>query len=168
MIYIGIDPGEGKGKEGAVATLHPQINFINIVDCPQTEEAMAEIIMQYDIRNLCVTLEKAPKKMSILDKNGKRRILHPTVLYGNFKAWKGILATLNSCYGLRYDIVHPRTWQTILDGNKKLSTKERAMEMACRLYPEAKELLIGPRGAKKFGRSDALIILEYGRRKIWL
>lgn len=162
MIYVGIDPGEGKGKEGAIAFYDPKTKWINIKECPQTKEAMVDLFLYSNAENMCVTIEKAPKKMKV---NG--RILHPTVLYGNFQAWHGILATLNGVYGLKYDIVHPRTWQTILPTNKKLSTKEKAMEMALRLYPEARHFLIGHRGAKKFGRSDALMIMEYGKRKIW-
>lgn len=164
MIYIGIDPGEKKGDPGAVAIWDPGYMTCPIIeDCPQIEEAMAEILLEYPIENLRVTLEKAPKIMKIQGKT-----YHPTILYGNYRAWKGILAVLNVSHHLKYDIVHPRTWQTILDTNRKFNTKERAMEMACRLYPEVVPLLRGPRGAKKFGRSDAMIIMEYGKRKIWV
>lgn len=168
MIYIGIDPGDAKGKEGAIAILNSEQNRIEIYNCPQTIQERVNLLdgIAYGYgpsKKVVATIEKASKVIRI----GKKTY-HSTVLWGNYQAWLGILSALF----IKHEIVPPRRWQTILDGNKKLSTKERAWETACRLYPEAMKFLHGRRNkkgelAKKYGRSDALMILEYGRRKIW-
>ena len=165
MIYIGIDPGEGKGNPGAVAILNTFATGFNISDtieihdCPQTDKEMVDILELYDRKYICIAIEKASKIIRIDDKT-----YHATVLWGNYRAW--LMACC--CLQLKVEIVPPRTWQSkILDGNKKLSTKDRAWEAACRLYPEVSHLLKGPRGGKKYGRSDAIGIMEYGRRFVF-
>lgn len=160
MIYIGIDPGE----EGALAALDfglpkERYNF-EIFDCPKTLQErwnLLESILDNFNKNIIVAIEKASKTIRI----GKKTY-HATVLWGNYQAWLVVLICLN----IRHEIVPARRWQTILETNKKLSTKERAWETACRLYPEAIPMLKGPRGAKKFGRSDALMIAEWARRNL--
>lgn len=163
MIYIGIDPGEAKGKEGALAMLNNERDSIEIYDCPKTDQEIYDLLMSIcygygPSKKVLVTIEKASKAIRIGNKT-----YHATVLWGNYRAW--LMACC--CLRLKTEIVPPRRWQSkILDGNKKLTTKERAWEAACRLYPKALPLLKGKRGAKKFGRSDALCIMEWGRRNL--
>jgi hypothetical protein len=175
MIYGGIDPGE----DGAISIIekHKKNPFpfpkkpaleqhfieekrIEIYDCPKTLQErrdLLESIAGYGFKNIVFAIEKASKTIRIGIKT-----YHATVLWGNYQAWLMAL----TCLDIRHEIVPARRWQTILDGNKKLSTKERAWEAACRLYPEAIPLLKGKRGSKKFGFSDALMIGEWGRRNL--
>lgn len=157
MIYIGIDPGE----DGAVVIKgfgKDDFQNLEIYDCPKTDQEMKELLADFYPGHTCIAIEKASKTIRI----GKKTY-HATVLWGNYRAW----CMACCCLGFKYEIVSPRCWQSaILDGNKKLNTKERAWEAACRLYPEAIPLLKGKRGAKKFGRSDALCIAEWARRNL--
>lgn len=163
MIYLGIDPGE----DGALAVLRPaQIGHLKIYDCPkilQERRDLLKLILHMDNPNfhgheyIVAAIEKASKMIRIGQKT-----YHAPILWGNYQAWLMALICLN----IRHEIVPARRWQSILDKNKKLTIKERAWEMACRLYPEAIPLLKGKRGAKKFGHSDSLIIAEWARRNL--
>lgn len=171
MIYIGIDSGE----DGAIAVIettiepphiHNHLMRIEIYDCPKTLQErrdLLESILHMENPNfsrheyVVAAIEKASRTIRIGNKT-----YHATVLWGNYQAWLMALV----CLDIRHDKVPARRWQTILDKNKKLTVKERAREAACGLYPEAIPLLKGKRGAKKFGRSDALMIAEWARRNL--
>lgn len=165
MIYIGIDPGEVDGaiaifeivRDCGIGDIFHQ--SIQIYDCPKTHQEMKGLFQDFYPGKVRVAIEKASKTIHI----GKKTYHATTVLWGNYQAW--LMACV--CLGFKHEIVPPRKWQSkICDGNKKLSTKVRAWEAACRLYPEAIPLLKGKRGAKKFGRSDAVCIMEWARRNL--
>ncbi len=162
MIYVGIDPGE----DGAIAIMNEDGYHFEIFDCPKTLQERQDLlksILHMDNPNfegheyIVAAIEKASQTIRIGNKT-----YHATILWGNYQTW--LMALI--CLKIRHEIVPARRWQTILDKNKKFTTKERAWEMCTRLYPEVISILKGKRGAKKYGRSDALMIAEWARRNL--
>lgn len=85
---------------------------------------------------------------------------------GNFKLgegfglWKGLLAA----DGVVHELVRPQRWKReVLDGAAKTPQAEAAI--AARLYPAARQDLVGPKGGLREGRVDALLIAHYGLRR---
>ena len=165
MIFIGIDPG----LDGAVAaiddTAYPG-ETVRITNCPKTIKDMVAILRPYRfIRQMVrVCLEEVPKVIRrpatfTERKRGLKVVVVPaTELRRNYGEWRGILAALE----IPFECVPPKKWQSIVDGPKKTKIKGRVFDMAQRLYPQA--VLHGPKGGKKDGRSDALVMAEYMRR----
>jgi len=68
---------------------------------------------------------------------------------------------------ISYQEVHSKTWQTtFFKGIMGADTKQKSFAVANQLYPRYAELFRGPRGAVKDGRTDALLIAEYGLRQV--
>ena len=69
--------------------------------------------------------------------------------------------------GLRYEIVSAKTWQKEffqgLGRSSSDTTKTLSYQVAARLFPKAE--LTTKRGRVLDGRSDSLLLSEYGRRK---
>lgn len=78
----------------------------------------------------------------------------------SYGIWIGILAA----YKLPYVEIDPRTWERrtvpFARGEK---LKSASCDEALRRFPHLKEKLVGPRGGKKDGRADAILIACYGR-----
>ena len=75
----------------------------------------------------------------------------------NFGEWQGILKALN----IPFEFVTPQKWQKgIFDSMAKGDRKAMSLDMARRLFPSADLRL-----KKHHGRSDALLIAEYLRRR---
>jgi len=78
---------------------------------------------------------------------------------------QGLFEGLLIAHHARYELVLAKTWQkhfgiTGAKGDKKV----QSYMVATKLFPTAK--LTGPRGGKKDGRSDALLIAEWCRRRL--
>ena len=83
---------------------------------------------------------------------------------GAFSLGKGVMLweAAAEFLGFRFSKIHPRTWkQEIMGGMGK--EKEAAVYRAQQLFPNV--CFIGPKGGKKDGLAEALLIAEYGRRK---
>jgi hypothetical protein len=80
---------------------------------------------------------------------------------------QGVLEALCSALRLPYELVTPRRWQSdMLDGIQGSDTKQRAVLAAQRLFPHV-SLLRTERSRKlDSGFADALLIAEWGRRKL--
>ena len=80
---------------------------------------------------------------------------------------QGALEALCSALRLPYELVTPRRWQSeMLDGIQGSDTKQRAILAAQRLFPHV-SLLRTERSRKlDSGFADALLIAEWGRRKL--
>lgn len=78
-----------------------------------------------------------------------------------FGLWEGMLVGM----GLRYQIVHPRTWQKIMlrdvPGD---NTKTRSILAAERLFPSVDLRKNGRCRTPHDGKADALLMAEYGKR----
>ena len=73
---------------------------------------------------------------------------------------EGILLALN----IPYETIYPQEWQKEFSIIKSKNTKFASYEKASSLFPNAK--LKTERGRILDGRCDALLIAEYGRRKM--
>ncbi len=154
MIFIGIDPG----LTGAVASLSVDVALVG--DTPIHRVGKSKRV--YDVsrmrRELSALLDCGEECFAILEQQQampKQGVSSTFKTGQGFGLWEGILAALH----IRYEIVHPTRWKKrMLDG---LPTKDKASSriVAGRLFPDVD---LGRR--KDNGRSDALLLAEYGRR----
>ena len=159
MMIVGID----QGLDGAVAILSLRGEVIHIADSPSFEtmngkkkrrehdaRGMAEILIERrKVKPVFVFLEK----VGSMPKQGVRS----TFTFGQgYGIWLGIVATL----GYRLELVRPQLWKgELMKGQPK--EKDAARLVARQMFPAA-ELHLKKHG----GRADALLIAEYGRRRI--
>lgn len=163
-MIIGIDPG----LLGAIACVSNDSTLLSIYDMPT------------------VGIKKGKKSRSIYDVVGLRKILsgfspeRATVFieqtqslppgfrvqasYGLGRC-EGLLEGMLSMKGVSYELVRAQEWQkhfgiTKAKGDKKV----QSYVIAHRLFPNAE--LTTPRGRKLDGRSDALLIGEWGHRRV--
>jgi hypothetical protein len=69
------------------------------------------------------------------------------------------------CLGIKYELVNPRAWQIHFGiSSKKGDTKDQSVMIAHQLFPNVE--LKTPKGRVLDGLADALLIAEYGRRKL--
>lgn len=81
--------------------------------------------------------------------------------YG-FGIWIGALSALS----IPFTIVQARTWQKeFFPPRGDDDTKEIAYKIASQLYPQSAKEMRGPRNGLIDGRSDSVLIAEYGKRK---
>lgn len=184
---VGID----NGYKGAIVELDDQ-REATIIDMPTVEEqrgkskrqhydkhAMAAIVRKYaKVENLpqhcktestveegdqiLVLLEQAtPMKGKIGGGAGSAQ--------GNFRTgmgsgiWQGLLIA----YQIPYQEVHSKTWQTLFfKGIHGQDTKQKSFNVASQLFPKHAQDFKGPRGGIKDGRTDAILIAEYGLRQL--
>lgn len=88
---------------------------------------------------------------------------------GNFRTgmgsgiWQGLLIA----YQIPYQEVHSKTWQTLFfKGIHGQDTKTKSFNVASQLFPKYASEFSGPRGGVKDGRTDAILIAEYGLRQL--
>jgi len=160
-LYIGIDPG----VSGAIAAIDQKQNVLLLKDWPGDEIGAADIIRKlvrdYDA-DIKAALEKAqavPGQATITKgKFGGGPSPRSQFKFGtNFGIWRGVLAAFQIPFGLP----HPKTWQKGVLA--KAQDKKPAMAAASRMFPKAE--IYGPRGGKKDGRADALLIADWCRRQ---
>lgn len=159
-IFIGIDPG----LDGAVAIINGD-GEATVYDTPTTkiksgkknknmyvESLMADILRQYEVYKVEVTLEKAQS----MPKQGVASTFSTGEGYG---LWRGILAALQ----IPYTIITSQKWKKEMMGGMG-KEKSASCYRAQQLFPSVE--LFGPKGGAKDGRGDALLIAEYGRRTL--
>jgi hypothetical protein len=161
-VFVGIDPG----VSGGIAVMHGWT--IDIIDMPVFEVRKGKRKKkEYDIRaivdffnqfgNICqfsVAIEKTqplPRGKSIQATYGLSRC-------------QGIFEGVLTALGISYEVVHSKDWHKHFRITKaKGDYKDQAVLLAEKLFPTAE--LRGPRGGKKDGRADSLLIAEFIRRK---
>jgi len=164
-LYIGIDPG----LQGAIGVVDEQGKHIWIYDTPIIEFTKGKKKKrEYDIpaiRNILMNFSDiGPTKVTVALE--KMQSLPPGIrIQATFGLglcqgiFEGLLVGLN----IPYELVIPKTWQKEFQITKsKGDKKAQSLMIAERLFPSAE--LRGPRGGKKDGRSDALLIAEWIRR----
>ncbi len=162
-LFIGIDPG----LSGAVAVLQEDGTTYNLdLGVPAIQDwtdVNSMAVFMHSIQDRMDNLLVALEDVHSFPKQGVSGVFNFGV---NLGEWKGILAA----YNIPYILVTPKAWQSgkkgcsgVLDKvNSKKDIKIQVWEFACRRWPEAE--LTGPKGGKKFGRSDALCLAEYARK----
>lgn len=179
MVFIGIDPGQ----QGAIAFIcsrgKKQAGFIDMpllpekgIDTEKLYETLDSTIKNYG--KCYVLLEKA----QALPGQGSVSMFHYGVGYGKILAALEIL-------GIPFEEIRPNKWKTEFglsgsgkkkDGKGKMTTQEKnaarrerkeiAVKTAMQMFPQFKNDLITSKGKILDGRAEALLIAEYGVRRI--
>ena len=161
MKVFGIDPGQ----KGAVAELSSNgvIEFMSPLAVTREKKldsgAFARLIedrMSGDVR---VFVEEP----QVFAMNGKSAM--------TFGRMIGALESILAQYFVRFEFVKPTAWTKELhEGlDRKYSAKARSEIAAGRLFPKQDFLIEGSRSKKPHdGLIDAVLIAEYGRRKLGL
>ncbi len=148
--YIGIDPGQS----GAIAVIDDHLNIHTLKDWSNDiliAEAMRKINRETISKGLIINA--ALEYAHAMPKQGVSSMFKFGTNYG---IWIGMLAILQ----ISFTVVTPQKWQKGVI--KKAETKEPAIVAAQRLFPSAE--LYGPKGGKKDGRADALLIAYWCKR----
>ena len=164
MRIIGIDPG----LDGALCYLGNDMNIL-FFDVPTLEirsgkkkkreynvNAMANIFYRLpddtvNDQSIIIVLEK----IHSMPGQGVRSMFS---MGEGFGIWKGLVAGL----GMRLELVTPQAWKKeMMDGSGK--DKDASRQKAIQLFPKIADNLSRK---KDHGRADALLIAEYGRRKL--
>jgi crossover junction endodeoxyribonuclease RuvC len=169
MRIVGIDPG----KSGAFAALRPDLQGFSgtpahvsplpLVHSPKGRD-------EYSLRGIYALLvlgghifieRQQPIPAQVVGGAGGA-ITNYSLGY-----IQGVLEGQCAALGLPYELVTPRRWQAeMLDGIAGEDTKQRAVIAAQRLFPHV-SLLRTERSRKlDSGFADALLIAEWGRRKL--
>lgn len=183
MIAIGIDPG----LSGALVELDEAGN-VGAVDTP-TIPLKGKSKRTYDVRGMSQLLEgytlglssdgrivahevtvfvEAQQPMPFKRKGPDGQPVmtgSAQALFGmgyGFGVWIGLIVA----HGLRYELVHPRTWQKSMLAGVPGEGKARSLLAASRLFPTLE--LKRPRGRvlSLDGRSDAALIALWGLRRM--
>lgn len=158
-IFLGIDCG----LQGGIAVFGDTVEIYSIPIV--TEKKEKSIKRKYDIKAIKdIFLKYWSTKESIhvfIEKTqafpGQGGVSMWSIGFGD-GMYQGILTALQ----IPYEVVHPKKWQKEFSISGK--TKSLSFEVANRLYPHLK--LTTERGKILDGLCDALLIAEYGKRKI--
>lgn len=162
MLIGGIDPG-----------LHGGIAFINGSDVPiihdmpvvmekSGKKSISTRVDEMELIDILLGNERKPylvaiEKASPFPKQGG--VSNFSIGY-QFGLLKGILSAL----AIPYEIIPPKQWQKHFFGGMGDDTKYNSYQAASRLFPMAE--LRTKRGKILDGRSDALLIAEFARRRV--
>lgn len=153
-IFIGIDPGQS----GAIAVINEKQDILEVVDWPGDEVKAADIVRR--VSTSCLPLNTpiraALEKVAAMPKQGVSSTFKFATNYG---IWKGILAALK----IPFIEVRPQAWQKGIVSKKQDGVNKPSVAAAARMFPTAE--LFGPKGGKKDGRADALLIAEFCRKQ---
>lgn len=153
MVILGIDPG----KSGCIAAINDQdgITFVEFYDMPildndYNEDGIADILEVFARKTHHVFIEK----VHAMPGQGVTSMFN----FGKgFGIIRGILATLK----MNRTFITPQSWKKeLMEGIKD---KDASRSRAIQLFPHSSLKLCRK---KDVGRSDALLIAEYGRRKL--
>lgn len=175
MYYIGIDGG----LDGGIAILKEEKVF-GLYDIPTIEERMPPTAKsrkkarlkgerakdrkrrRYNINAIVEIFKSLPagECFAVLEyaqaMPGQGVTSQMSIGFG-FGLYQGIL----SAHYIPFEIIHPKKWQK--EFSISGDTKSKSFQVATRMFPKLE--LTTPRGAMLTGRSDAILIAEYARRK---
>ena len=148
--YFGIDPG----KSGAVAILDADGGVIDLCDLPYIADsldpiALLDILSQADGLRGALEMPLAMKGAAI------QSVLLAGRNYGALKATMQL-------HHYPYEEVLPARWKKDM---RVTSDKESSIALALQLFPDQRDQLVTPRGGRKDGRAEALLLAEWKRRK---
>jgi hypothetical protein len=165
MSYVvGIDPG----LFGAMAVLSEAGELKLLIDMPIYHYTKGESEKyEYDIKAICKELMFFNNEYTIFLE--KMQSMPPgfrvQASFGLEKC-EGIFEGMLTMRKLKYELVLPKDWQKIFGiTGAKGDKKSQSFQIASRLFPTAE--LVTPKGRKIDGRADALLIAEFGRRKLY-
>ncbi|MBF0313358.1 MAG: hypothetical protein HQK52_08075 [Oligoflexia bacterium] len=158
-MIIGIDIGlngaiVGINKAGQAAEKHLMPTIGNTLNISELNKLLLRLRKNIDH----VFIEK----VSSMPKQG----VASTFKFGKLA---GIVEGLITSHGLKFTLVAPQTWQKeIFEGidKKNLNPKQRALTAVHRLFPNIDLRASDRCKVQHDGLVDALLIAEYGRRKM--
>jgi len=159
---IGIDPG----LSGAIAVLDTDGNIQSIYDTPTyTIKKGKRNKNVYDLQELCKILKQQGDAHIVIEKVQPLSLGHSSQASFGLGYSLGMWETLCVALQYSYELVPAKTWQKHFGiSGKQGNTKTQSYNIASKLFPKAS--LTGPRGGKKDGRCDALLMAEWGRRRL--
>lgn len=162
MRIVGIDPG----LNGALAIFGAAVT---VIDAPRLDVGRGML----DVAAIVTWLRQQQSDLVVVEKQQAMPRFRRNAETGKTeKIDQGVVSTFTTGYGfglyvgvlegigLRYAVVTPQAWQKELYAGMPGVGKERSLLAASRLWPEIKI----PKS--RHGRADALLIAEYGRRKL--
>ena len=145
--FIGIDPG----KTGAAALITDEGNH-EILDYPGSPSLIVETFMEWESKYNIIMA--ALEKVSARPGQG---VVSMFTFGRNLGTWEGIIST----FEFPFMMPTPRQWQKgIIDPKAGTDTKERSLNTARRLFPDA-----SLKRKKDHGRSDALLLAFWAKRQ---
>lgn len=165
--YIGIDPG----IYGAISFYNEETGQISSNDMPVIPAKDNK--RQIDILRLNILFNIEESVFCVIEQvtamPGQNSVGTLQMGFGN-----GIIQTILTLHRIPYAIVHPKTWMksfaiqspSKIDipsaGARKKIIKQNIYSVASKLFPDIE--LVTKGGRLLDGRSDSLLIMEYGRR----
>jgi crossover junction endodeoxyribonuclease RuvC len=162
-IFIGVDPG----LSGAIAIIDEHAQNVVVYDTPTiTFKKGKKNKTEYNIAAIhCLLCEYRDSQLPVCAFMEKMQSMPPGIrIQATFSLGycQGLFEGLFAALGIPYQLVISKHWQKHWQITKpKGDTKAQSYQIASRLFPEAE--LTGPKGGKKDGRCDALLIAEWGR-----
>jgi len=165
-MIVGVDIG----LTGGIACLkdgHPP-QVVGVIDMPTVSIKKGRGTKNlYDTKCIKDLFAKWPKpiEMVFIEKTQPLQIGYRSQASHSLGLGEGIFVGLLEGLEIPYEFVKPMIWQkhfgiTKAKGDKKV----QSYQVASQLFPAAE--LMTPRGRKLDGRSDALLIAEWGRRHL--
>lgn len=160
MRVIGIDPG----FKGGIACFDSKYKILSIYDTPIIKIKVGKSIRseynEDEMRRILVSLDPYIayiEKQHAMKGQGVTSMFSTGLGYG---IWRGMLKGLD----IKAVKVPARTWQK--EFFKGIGdTKNQSYNAAIKLYPKYKDIFVGPKGGKKDGRCDAVLIATYGLKQ---
>jgi hypothetical protein len=159
--FLGIDPG----LRGGIALIGGKEPFVqNTPVFSIKNKGSKKFKTYYDVNLIKKMLDDLQPDFICLEKSqaypDQGSVSNWSTGFG-YGLWSGLLVGM----GLKYMIVHPRSWQREFFFGMSGDSKALSYTVACQLFPEYAKFLTGPRGGRLDGCSDSLLICEFGKRK---
>jgi len=159
MMIIGIDPGM-KGaiafRRGRGVTVRP----LPVLRVTKNKRAVDEVTVRQILEHRRSAIQHVYiEKVQSMPGQGIASAF-------NFGAGWGLLRGI--CVGLHlpYTLVHPTTWKRVMCKDMPKGTKDVAILVAKRLFPDVSLKRTARSTKDDDGLADALCIAEYGRRQL--
>lgn len=160
MIVLGIDPG----LDGAVAVInhgYPLMTATQVLDTPTAKDGKHRVYLPTEMKAILVNVVGGKtccvfiERVHAMPKQGVSSSFNFGVGYG---LWQGLVAGL----GLPVEFVTPQAWQKEMLAGMQ-GGKDASRIRAQQLFPEIHEQFSRK---KDDGRADAILIAEFGRRRL--
>lgn len=154
-IVLGIDPG----KSGGIACLDLYLRIYDVIEMPKSD---LNLIMQLNwLYNHNYAIMAFIELQHAFPKQG-------VVSTFNFGKHYGTLVGILKAIGYAMEEVSPKSWKRFFElsdkadkTKKRTEIKNKSIEKAIELFPDLKSKI-----GKHDGKAEALLIAEYGRRKL--
>jgi len=173
MNIVAIDPG----LSGAIAELNEKGEIVHLIDMPVLSYKKGKKIKRdYDVGTISRFFNSWFKATTLVGMLTERKVFIEKMqsMPPGFRVQasfglgycQGLFEGIVSALGIGYELIISKEWKKHFQITKdKGDEKAQAFQIAKRLFPGAE--LQTQRGRILDGRSDALLLCEYGRRKIF-